>query len=134
MDPVQQVVNPSGALHGVVQEEPKLGNGPDLVTYTSRQCLPDSWPELHETPECRLFLGLVVTEGKIRRNDRVHLIREGVVIYEGTLASLKRFKDDVKEVVSGYECGMGIENFNDVKVDDQIEAYEIVEKKRKLEV
>jgi translation initiation factor IF-2 len=63
----------------------------------------------------------------------VHLIREGVVIYDGTLASLKRFKDDVREVQNGYECGIGIENFNDLKVGDQIESYEIVETKRKLD-
>ena len=55
------------------------------------------------------------------------------MIYTGTLASLKRFKDDVREVTSGYECGMSIENFNDLKVGDQIEAFDIVETRRKLE-
>ncbi len=89
--------------------------------------------ETFKVPKVGTVAGCLVIEGKIRRNDRVHLIRDGVVIYEGTLSSLRRFKDDVKEVVSGYECGMGIENFNDVKVEDQIEAFEIVEKKRKLE-
>jgi translation initiation factor IF-2 len=89
--------------------------------------------ETFKVPKVGTVAGCYVTEGKIRRNDRVHLIRDGVVIYEGSLASLKRFKDDAREVVSGYECGMSIENFNDIKVDDQIEAFEIVEKKRKLQ-
>ncbi|MBO6577337.1 MAG: translation initiation factor IF-2 [Rhodothermales bacterium] len=90
--------------------------------------------ETFKVPKVGLVAGCYVLEGKIRRSDRVHLIRDGVVIYEGSLASLKRFKDDVREVASGYECGMGIENFNDIKVGDQIEAYEIVETRRKLEV
>jgi len=78
--------------------------------------------------------GCRVLEGRIRRGDRVRVIRDGVVIYEGAISSLKRFKEDVREVQSGYECGMGIENFNDIKVGDQIEAFEIVEQRRKLEV
>ncbi len=89
--------------------------------------------ETFKVPKVGTIAGCYVTEGRIKRHDRIHLIRDGVVIYAGTLASLKRFKDDAREVVNGYECGMGIENFNDVKVGDQIEAYEIVEKKRKLE-
>ena len=76
--------------------------------------------------------GCMVLEGKIHRNDRVRLIRDGVVIYTGDLASLKRFKDDVKEVASGYECGVGIEKFNDVKVGDNIEAFREIEVKRSL--
>jgi translation initiation factor IF-2 len=61
------------------------------------------------------------------------LVRDGVVVFDGTIASLKRFKDDVKEVEQGFECGIALENFNDVKVGDIIEAYKIVEMKRKLE-
>ena len=61
------------------------------------------------------------------------MLRESVVIYNGKLGSLRRFKDDVREVVGGYECGIGVENFNDVKVGDQIEAYEIIETKRTLD-
>ena len=64
----------------------------------------------------------------------MHIVREGVVIYGGKISSLKRFKEDVREVQSGYECGIGVENYNDLKVGDQIEAYEIIETKRKLEV
>lgn len=76
--------------------------------------------------------GCYVTEGKIYRNSKVRIIRDGVVVHTGELASLKRFKDDVKEVAYGYECGLNIHNFNDIKVGDQIEAYEIVEVKRTL--
>lgn len=88
--------------------------------------------ETFKVPKLGTIAGSHVMDGKIRRSDKIHLIRDGVVIYDGTLASLRRFKDDVKEVLSGYECGIGIENFNDIKVGDQIEAYEIVEKRRTL--
>lgn len=67
--------------------------------------------------------GCLVDSGRITRDSGVRLVRDGIVIYEGKLASLRRFKDDVKEVKSGFECGLTIENYNDVKVDDQIEAY-----------
>ncbi len=89
--------------------------------------------ETFKVPKLGMIAGCSVQEGRINRNDKVHLIRDGVVIYDGTLASLKRFKDDVREVQNGYECGIGIENFNDLKVGDQIESYEIVETKRKLD-
>ncbi|MBI5342076.1 MAG: translation initiation factor IF-2 [Deltaproteobacteria bacterium] len=67
--------------------------------------------------------GCYVLSGKITRNSNVRLLRDSVVVFEGKLSSLKRFKDDVREVVEGYECGMGIEGFNDIQVGDQIEAY-----------
>ena len=76
--------------------------------------------------------GCMVLDGKIARNTRVRLIRDGIVVYTGELGSLKRFKDDVKDVSSGYECGLNITNFNDIKVSDIIEGYEEVEIKRKL--
>ncbi len=76
--------------------------------------------------------GCMVKEGKIKRNSKVRLIRDGIVIYTGLLGSLKRFKDDVKEVASGYECGLNIANFNDIKVGDIIEAYQEVEVSRTL--
>ncbi|MFN7311968.1 MAG: translation initiation factor IF-2 [Bacteroidota bacterium] len=76
--------------------------------------------------------GCYVTEGKIFRNSKIRIIRDGVVIHSGELASLKRFKDDVKEVAYGYECGLNFNNYNDIKVGDIIEAYEIVEVKRTL--
>jgi translation initiation factor IF-2 len=84
-------------------------------------------------PDVGMVAGCYVTEGKISRNDRIRVVRDGVVVYEGDIASLKRFDDDVKEVQSGYECGLSIENFDDVKVDDELEAYEVIEEKRKLE-
>ncbi|MNG75582.1 Translation initiation factor IF-2 [compost metagenome] len=76
--------------------------------------------------------GCMVREGKINRNNDIRIIREGVVIHTGRLASLKRFKDDVKEVAQGYECGLNIDRFNDIQVGDIVEAYEQVEVKRKL--
>ena len=76
--------------------------------------------------------GCIVKEGKLRRSARVRLIRDGIVIYTGELGSLKRFKDDVKEVLTGYECGLNITNYNDVKVGDLIEAYDEVEVKKNL--
>lgn len=76
--------------------------------------------------------GCAVKEGKIRRTSRVRLIREGIVIYTGDLGSLKRFKDDVKEVLTGYECGLNISNYNDIRVGDLVEAYEEVEVKKTL--
>jgi len=68
-----------------------------------------------------------VKEGKILRGSQVRVVRDGIVIHEGELASLKRFKDDVREVASGYECGMNIERFNDLKVGDIIEAFTMEE-------
>jgi len=76
--------------------------------------------------------GCMVTNGKIYRNSGVRLIRDGVVVYTGELASLKRFKDDVKEVSKGYDCGMQVKNYNDIHVDDVIEAYQEVAVKKKL--
>ncbi len=76
--------------------------------------------------------GCMVTSGKITRNNDIRIIRDGVVIHTGKLASLKRFKDDVKEVAQGYECGLNIDRFNDIQVGDIVEAYEQVEVKRKL--
>lgn len=76
--------------------------------------------------------GCMVLEGTIHRNSKIRIIREGVVVYTGELESLKRFKDDVKEVNRGYECGLNIKNFNDIREGDIVEAYEQVEVKRKL--
>ena len=70
--------------------------------------------------------------GKITRNARVRVVRDGVVIHDGNLGSLKRFKDDVKEVATGYECGLGFERFNDIKEGDILEAYTFEEVKRAL--
>jgi Translation initiation factor 2 (IF-2; GTPase) len=79
--------------------------------------------ELYKVSKLGTIAGCYVNNGSIQRNSGVRLIRNGIVIYDGKLASLKRFKDDVKEVGQGFECGIMIENYNDIKVDDQIEAY-----------
>ena len=80
----------------------------------------------------RSIAGCMCLDGKINRNTMVRIIRDGIVVYTGKLASLKRFKDEVKEVVIGQECGLNIENFNDIKVGDIVEGYEEIEMKRKL--
>lgn len=79
-----------------------------------------------------MVAGCMVREGKIKRNSKIRLIRDGIVIYSGDLGSLKRFKDDVKEVATNYECGLNIHNYNDIKVGDIIEAFEEVEVVRTL--
>ena len=78
-------------------------------------------------PKVGLIAGCMVTEGEIERNDRVRVVRDGVVVFDGVFASMRRFKDDVKSVKSGYECGLGIEKFQDIKVGDMLEAYKVVE-------
>jgi translation initiation factor IF-2 len=90
--------------------------------------------EVFKVPKIGNIAGCHVIDGKIMRSNRVRLIRDGIQVFEGTISSLKRFKDDVREVESGFECGIGLENFNDIKVGDVIEAYRIVEAKRKLSV
>ncbi len=83
--------------------------------------------EVFRVPKIGAVAGTMVIDGNIRRNARARLIRDGVVSWEGNISSLRRFKDDVSEVREGFECGIGLENFNDLKVGDQIEAY-VVEK------
>ena len=74
----------------------------------------------------------MVTSGKIFRNSKIRIIRDSVVVHSGVLTSLKRFKDDVKEVAKGYDCGLQIKNFNGMVVGDMVEAYQEVEVKKKL--
>ncbi|MDR2536673.1 MAG: translation initiation factor IF-2 [Treponema sp.] len=102
---------------------------------------PDTKEELIATVEVRntfivpkvgTIAGCYVLTGTVKRSASVNLIRDHVVIHSGKISSLRRFKDDVREVAAGYECGMGIEDFSDIKVDDQIEVFEIVEVARKL--
>ena len=89
--------------------------------------------EVFKVSKVGTIAGCYVTEGKVNRNNPIRIIREGVVIYDGEIDSLKRFKDDVKEVQSGYECGISIVNFNDIKIGDEFESYAVTETKRKLE-
>ena len=88
--------------------------------------------DVFKVPKFGTIAGCYVLEGKIHRNNKIRLIREGIVVYEGEIGNLKRFKDDVREVDAGYECGLNVANYNDVKVSDIIEAYKIVETKKTL--
>lgn len=88
--------------------------------------------EIFKVTKVGTVAGCIVRDGKVVRNSKVRVIRDGIVIYTGDLGSLKRFKDDVKEVKNGYECGLNIENFNDVKVGDHIESFKEVEVAKQL--
>ena len=84
-----------------------------------------------KVPNVGIIAGTYVQEGKMVRNAEIRLVRDGIVIHEGKVSSLKRFKDDAKEVNQGYECGLGIENYNDIKEGDIIECFHMVEIERK---
>lgn len=88
--------------------------------------------EIFKISRIGTIAGCYVKDGRITRNSKVRLVRDGLVVFEGGLASLKRFKDDVRDVEQGFECGIGLEGFNDIKVGDTIEAFRMVETKRKL--
>ena len=88
--------------------------------------------EVFKVPKLGRIAGLYVTEGVIKRSASINVIRDGIVVFSGKLASLKRFKDDAREVAAGFECGAGLENYNDVEVGDQFEVIEKIEVARKL--
>ena len=90
--------------------------------------------DIFSVPDVGTVAGCYVNEGTVGRNHKVRLVRDGVVQYEGEISSLKRFEEDVNEVQSGYECGLSIENFDDLKAGDELETYVIVEEARELEV
>ncbi|WP_457568492.1 translation initiation factor IF-2 [Desulfurobacterium sp.] len=109
------------AMQGLLQPEEKevyLGSAEVRATF--------------KVPKVGTVAGCYVKDGVIRRNANVRLVRDGVIIYDGKIASLKRFKDDVREVQAGYECGLGLENFNDIKVGDIIECYTVETVEREL--
>ncbi|WP_457567078.1 translation initiation factor IF-2 [Desulfurobacterium sp.] len=109
------------AMQGLLQPEEKevyLGSAEVRATF--------------KVPKVGTVAGCYVKDGVIRRNANVRLVRDGVIIYDGKIASLKRFKDDVREVQAGYECGLGLENFNDIKVGDVVECYTIETVEREL--
>ncbi|WP_456397381.1 translation initiation factor IF-2 [Desulfurobacterium sp.] len=109
------------AMQGLLEPEEKevyLGSAEVRATF--------------KVPKVGTVAGCYVKDGIIRRNANVRLVRDGVIIYDGKIASLKRFKDDVKEVQAGYECGIGLENFNDIKVGDTIECYTFEKVEREL--
>lgn len=117
-DIVDEVKN---AMHGLLSPEEKevyLGSAEVRATF--------------KVPKVGTVAGCYVKDGVIRRNANVRLVRDGVVVYEGKILSLKRFKEDVKEVQAGYECGIGLENFNDIKIGDTIECFATEEVEREL--
>lgn len=107
----------SGMMAPIIREE-NLGQAEVRDTFS--------------VPKVGMIAGCMVTDGVINRGASIRLIREGVIIYESSVSSLKRFKDDVKEVAKGYECGIGIENFNDIKIGDFIESFVTIEEKVSL--
>ncbi len=120
-------------IYELVDDVKKAMSGllsPDIIEKANGKA------EVRETftvPKIGMIAGSLVTEGKINRNDMVRLVREGRVVYEGKISSLKRFKDDAREVASGFECGIGIENYNDLKSGDIIESYVKEEVARSLD-
>jgi translation initiation factor IF-2 len=88
--------------------------------------------ETFKVPRIGTIAGCYILTGTLKRSAQVNVIREGIVVHTGKIASLRRFKDDVREVAAGFECGLGLENFEDIRVGDQLEAFEIVEVARKL--
>jgi len=88
--------------------------------------------DVFRSPKLGAIAGCMVTEGIVKRSAPIRVLRDNVVIYEGELESLRRFKDDVQEVRNGMECGIGVKNYNDVRAGDQIEVFETVEVKREL--
>ncbi|VAX03265.1 Translation initiation factor 2, partial [hydrothermal vent metagenome] len=88
--------------------------------------------DVFRSPKLGAIAGCMVMEGVVKRNNPIRVLRDNVVIYEGELESLRRFKDDVQDVRSGTECGIGVKNYNDIKAGDQIEVFEQVEVKRTL--
>jgi translation initiation factor IF-2 len=110
---VQEIENAARGLLGPEMREVPIGQAEVRATF--------------RVPRVGTVAGCYVTDGVIRRNSRVRLVRDGTVIYETTLSSLKRFKDDVREVGTGYECGIGLENFQDIKDGDVIQAFEVQE-------
>jgi translation initiation factor IF-2 len=109
------------ALSGLLapgEEEVELGRAEVRATF--------------RVPRLGTVAGCYVTQGTITRGARIRLVRDGAVVYDGRVASLRRFKDDVREVAEGFECGIGLENFQDVKEGDVLEAYEIREVARSL--
>ncbi|MFG1489044.1 EF-Tu/IF-2/RF-3 family GTPase, partial [Oceanospirillum sp. HFRX-1_2] len=88
--------------------------------------------DVFRSPKLGAIAGCMVVEGTVFRNKKIRVLRDNVVIYEGELESLRRFKDDVNEVRNGVECGIGVKNYNDVKVDDKIEVFDKVKVERTL--
>jgi translation initiation factor IF-2 len=89
--------------------------------------------QVFTVPKIGAVAGCWVLDGRVERSGKVRVLRDQVVVYDGRIGSLRRFKDDVKEVKAGFECGIGVENFNDIKVNDILEVYQLQEVKPTLE-
>lgn len=120
-------------IYNIIKEIKDAIVGMMSSTYEERILGRADIREVFHIPKVGAIAGAYVTDGKIERGQSVRLLRDGITCYEGKLSSLHRFKDDVKEVQSGYECGIGIENYNDIKPGDTIECYYLEEIKPKLE-
>jgi len=120
-------------IYNVINDIKKAIVGLMEPTYEERLLGRAEVRETFNVAKVGTIAGCYVTEGKIERGEPVRLLRDGVVVYDGKMGSLRRFKDDVKEVQKGYECGIGIENYNDIKVGDVIECYQVEEVKPSLE-
>lgn len=112
-------------IYDAVEDVKKAMEGLLSPTFKEKYLGRSDVRELFSVPKVGTVCGCHVQDGKMLRNAQVRLLRDNVVVYEGKMSSLRRFKDDVKEVASGYECGIGLENYNDVKVGDIIEAFEM---------
>lgn len=110
---VQEIENAAKGLLGPELREVPIGQAEVRATF--------------KVPKVGIAAGCMVTEGVVRRNAKVRLVRDGTVVYESTISTLRRFKDDVREVAAGYECGIGIENYQDYKEGDSIQAFEVQE-------
>ncbi len=114
-------------IYNVIQEIKDAIVGMMKSTFEERTLGHAEVREVFHVPKIGTIAGCYVTDGKIERGRSVRLLRGGIVIYEGKNSSLRRFKDDAKEVQSGYECGIGLENYNDIKVGDVIQFYYLEE-------
>jgi translation initiation factor IF-2 len=114
-------------IYDVIKDVKNALVGMMASTYEERILGTAEVREVFQIPKVGNIAGCYVTDGKMERGQKMRLLRDGVVIFEGKNSSLRRFKDDVKEVQAGYECGIGIENFNDIKVGDTIECYYLEE-------
>ncbi len=110
---VQEIESAAKGLLGPELREVPIGQAEVRATF--------------KVPRVGIAAGCMVTEGVIRRNSKVRLVRDGTVVYESTISTLRRFKDDVREVAAGYECGIGLENYQDYKEGDTIQAFEVQE-------
>jgi translation initiation factor IF-2 len=114
-------------IYQVVEDIEKALKGLLAPEFEERQTGTAEVRQTFRVPRIGVVAGSYVTSGEITRGSKARLVRDGVVVYDGRVGSLRRFKDDARTVAAGYECGIGLDNFQDVKEADQIEAYEMVE-------